>query len=154
MIDVFIGYGGPRAENVANDLGNFLRDEEVNVFLATPSSPSLHPTAEWRIEIDKSLLNCNVAVFVCHQGTPRSYEVRREIKFLFDLGQEQKIISFTTHKNCIPRQLRDRWNPFHFPPENPDESFCRLLNQIFRCYIRNSKQITPVPEDENERRDE
>lgn len=153
MIDVFIGYGGPRAQTVANDLGNFLRTEEMNVFLATPASPSLRPTAEWRIEIDKSLLNCNVAIFVCHQGTPRSPEIRREIKFLFDSGQEQKIISFTTHKDCIPRLLRDRWNPFHFPPEKPEESFCRLLNQIFRCYIRNSIQVNLIPENENERRD-
>jgi hypothetical protein len=24
----------------------------------------------------------------------------------------------------------------HFPPEKPEESFCRLLNEIFRSYIR------------------
>lgn len=155
MIEVFIGYGGARAENVANDLCLFLRnDVELHVFLASPTSTSLQPTVDWRVEINESLMNCNIAVFVCHEGTPSSYEVRREIKFLFDNNQEHKIISFATHKSCIPKKLRNRWSPYHFPPEKPEESFCRLLNQIYRSYVRNSHRTLLIREDERERMEE
>lgn len=137
VIHVFIGYGGARAEDVAERVNSFLNGEkQINTFLASPRTHHLLSTDEWRAEVNSRLLDCNLAIFVCHENTSRSSEIKREIDFLFDYNMESKIIVFANTDTCIPRKVRQRWHPLHFPPEKPDESFCRLLNEIFRCYIK------------------
>lgn len=133
---VFIGYGGPRAEGVANRLEGFLKNEsQITTFLATPRSHSLLSTDEWKAKIDQNLLDCNIAIFVCHQNTSRSPEVKREINFLFQNSMQHKIITFSNTDTSIPIKVRKRWHRLHFPTEKPEESFCRLLNEVFRCFI-------------------
>lgn len=140
VIYVFIGYGGPEAKNVAESVDKFLNNEkQIETFLATPRTHHLVSTDEWRTEIYKELLDCNLAIFVCHKNTSRSSEVKREIDFLFTHNMEGKIIVFANTDTCIPKKIRQRWHRLHFPPEKPDESFCRLLNEIFRCYIKIAK---------------
>lgn len=136
MIQVFIGYGGSRAEEVAKHLNAFLQRENLlYTFLASPDSHSLVSTDDFKIEIDKNLLDCNIVVFVCHKNTSRSREAKREIDLLFQRNLQHKIISFAETHTCIPKRLRQRWCRLHFAPEKPEESFCRLLNEIFRCFI-------------------
>jgi hypothetical protein len=149
MIHIFIGYGGGKAEQVANDLDNFLSNEpQINVFLASPRTHHLLSIDEWKTEIDKNLLDCNIALFVCHKGTSRSKPVKREIDFLFDNNMEHKIISFANTETCIPKKIRKRWTPLHFTPEKPEESFCRLLNEVFRCHIKFLESARIVSEEE------
>ena len=149
MIHVFIGYGAPRAEEVANRLNVFLSGEkQITTFFANPQSHHLLSTDEWRTEINKNLLDCNIAVFVCHKNTSRSGEVNREIDFLFQNNMKHKIISFADTDTSIPRKLRQRWHPLHFPPEKPQESFCRLLNEVFRCFIQIKELARIVSENE------
>ena len=149
MIHVFVGYGGARSENVANRIGDFLNNEsQITIFLATPRSHSLLSTENWKAEINKNLLDCNIAVFVCHKNTSRSGEVNREIDFLFQNNMKHKIISFADTDTSIPRKLRQRWHPLHFPPEKPQESFCRLLNEVFRCFIQIKELARIVSENE------
>ena len=146
---VFVGYGGARAEEVANRLEAFLKTEsQITTFLATPRSHSLLSTDEWKTKIDENLLDCNIAIFVCHQNTSRSTEVKREIDFLFQNKMQHKIITFTNTDTSIPIRVRERWHPLHFPTEKPEESFCRLLNEVFRCFIALEESARIVSENE------
>ena len=95
---------------------------------------------DFKAEIEKNLLECNIVVFVCHKETADSPEVQHEIDFLFTSHNEHKIITFAKCDNCIPNKLLERWHRLHFPPEKPEESFCRLLNEILKCYI----QLNPI----------
>lgn len=148
MVNIFIGYGGPRAEEVAKKLNAFLLEQKLETFLASPNSHDLLPTDEIKTKINQNLLDCNIAVFVCHESTSHSKEIKREINFLFKNNLQHKIISFAKSDDCLPRKLRKRWHPLHFAPEKPEESFCRLLNEIFRCYIRIQKTPRMIKEDE------
>jgi len=145
MVSVFIGFGGAKAEEVARKLEIFLRsDTRLETFLASPESSALALTVNFKLEIEKNLLDCNVAVFVCHENTSRSIPMKKEIDLLFSKNFENKIISFAVSDTCIPKKLREnKWHPLHFPPEKPEESFCRLLNWIYRCYIE-LKELTTV----------
>jgi len=148
MIHVFIGYGGPEAEEVAKRLSSFLKNEGLVTFLACPESHDLVSTDDFKLIIEKNLLDCNIAIFVCHKGTSRRKEVKREIGFLFDRNMEHKIISFAESDTCIPIKIRERWHPLHFASEKPEESFCRLLNEVFRCHIRLDRSVPLVNEEE------
>ena len=106
MINVFIGYGGPEAQRVADDLQQFLFHEGLNPFLASPQSPSLRSIDSFDNEIRKNLLNCEIVVFVCHKSTPQNQNIQREINFLYDSKFEDKIITFAKCDYCIPVKLR------------------------------------------------
>jgi hypothetical protein len=138
MLSVFIGFGGPDAKEVAENLEKFLRLETtVRTFLASPQSSTLTAnTADFHVRINQELLGCNIAVFVCHKGTPHSTPVEKEIDLLYSQHLENKIISFAASDNCLPKKLREHhWHPLHFAPEKPEESFSRLLNKIYQSYI-------------------
>jgi hypothetical protein len=138
MLKVFIGFGGPDAKVVAEEVEKFLKVEtKIETFLASPRSNTLSPNvADFKATINRELLDCNLAVFVCHKGTPRSTLVKNEIDMLYSQDLENKIISFAASDNCLPKKLREQhWHPLHFPPEKPEESFARLLNEIYRSYI-------------------
>jgi len=145
-VSVFIGFGGSRAENVATRFEIFLKtNTDIETFLASPQSRTMPSTANFRTEIQQHLINCNIAVFVCHKNTSHSQSMKDEIDTLFSENLENKIISFAASDTCIPKKIRDnKWHPLHFPPEEPEESFRRLLNEIYRCYLRlqNSERTT------------
>jgi hypothetical protein len=147
MLSVFIGFGGPEAKKVAEDLEGFLRVETtIKTFLASPGSNTLPANiANFHTIINRELLDCNIAVFVCHKGTPRSTPVKKEIDLLYSRNLENKIIPFAASDECLPKKLREHhWHPLHFPPERPEESFPRLLNSIYRSYfeLMESTRIT------------
>lgn len=148
MIKVFIGYGGDKAEEVANDLDAFLKDEELDPWVASPRRHHLTSvTFDFRYEIQKNIRERDIIVFVCHEGTICSAPATEEIKFIFDNGLQNKMIVFSKCDDCIPPILVEKkWHPFHFSPEKAEESFCRLLNEIFRCYIA----INPIVQIETE----
>jgi hypothetical protein len=137
MVSVFIGFGGPEAEEVAKELEKFLSHERIETFLASPLSNTLPAsTANFNARINQTLLDCNIAVFVCHKSTPRSNPVKKEIDLLYSQHSESKIISFAASDDCLPKRLRENhWHPLHFAPEKYEESFPRLLNKIYRSYI-------------------
>jgi hypothetical protein len=137
MLNVFIGYGGKEAENVAKKLESFLAETKIiETFLASPQSQTLSPTTHnYDTKILENLIKCNIAIFVCHEETPNSRELKNELDILSKAKMEYKIILFSVSDHCIPTKYRRLWHPLHFPPEKPEESFCRLLNQIYRCYI-------------------
>ena len=104
--------------------------------MASPQSQTLSPTAHnYDAKILENLIKCNIAIFVCHKETPHSKELKNELDVLSKEKMEYKIILFSASDHCIPSKYRKLWHPLHFPPEKPEESFCRLLNQIYRCYI-------------------
>jgi hypothetical protein len=138
MLSVFIGYGGAKAEEVAKKLEDFLKTEaHMETFLATPQSRTLTATShDYNVKIVQNLIDCHVAIFVCHKNTPHSEELKKEINLLFQRNSENKIILFSASEYCVPVEFRKKlWHPLHFPPEKPEESFCRLVNEIYRCYI-------------------
>jgi hypothetical protein len=137
MLNVFIGYGGKEAENVAKQLESFLEETKfIDTFLASPKSQTLPATShDYNDKILKSLTNCEIAIFVCHKETPRSEELKNELDELSKRKMLYKVILFSASDFCIPTKYRRLWHPLHFPPERPEESFCRLLNQIYKSYI-------------------
>jgi hypothetical protein len=137
MLNVFIGYGGKEAENVAKKLESFLAETKcIETFLASPKSQTLSPTSHnYNAKILENLIRCNIAIFVCHKETPYSKELKNELDILSKEKMEYKIILFCASDYCIPTKYRKLWHPLHFPSEKPEESFCRLLNQIYRYYI-------------------
>jgi len=143
MLSIFIGFGGPKAEEVAKELEEFLSDEKIESFLASPLSNAILANApDFPAEINKKLLTCDIVVFVCHRGTHRNDQVRKEINLLYKKHLKNKIIPFAASDNCLPKRLKGkRWHPLHFPPEKAVESFPRLLNKIYRSYI----ELTPKP---------
>jgi hypothetical protein len=150
MLSIFIGFGGTKAEEVAKKLESFLRNEtKMETFLASPLSRTLSASsADYGAKITQSLIDCHVAVFVCHKYSPRSEPLKNEIDLLFSRNFENKIILFSASDNCIPSKFRAKlWNPLHFPPEKPEESFCRLVNEIYRCYIERQESARIVTED-------
>jgi hypothetical protein len=149
MVSVFIGYGGKEAEETAKKFEDFLKIEtKMETFLAAPQSRTLSAaSADYRARIDQNLMDCHVAIFVCQIDTPRSKELKREMDLLFERNLEKKIILFSASDQCIPVKYREKlWRPLHFPPEKPAESFCRLVNEIYRCFIENQESARIVPE--------
>lgn len=141
LMKIFIGYGGSKAEEVASNLTDYLRKEELNVFFANPKGHDLRPgltEEEVKAEIRKNLLECDIIVFVCHNETPDSIPAKEEIKFILEKRLNGKTIIFSRCEHCIPEIGQNLWNPLHFPPEKAEESFCRLQNEIFRMYIATS----------------
>jgi hypothetical protein len=137
MVSVFIGYGGDKAQRVASELQKFLKSEtEIEAALAAPESRTLSATtSDINAEIEKELIDCHLAIFVCDKDSPRSKPMKNEINFLINRKLGKKIILFSASDYCIPVEFRKHWNPFHFPPEKPAESFCRLTVEIYRCYV-------------------
>jgi hypothetical protein len=135
-VSVFIGYGGTKAAEVANSLNVFLKLEELDTFLAAPRSHTLiSGTTNFQKEIEQNIIASNIIVFVCHDGTCDSKPAKKEIDFISDHNLFYKMILFSKSDNCIPKKAQCVWHPLHFPPEKPEESFCRLLNEIFRSFI-------------------
>jgi hypothetical protein len=149
MLSIFIGYGGTKAEEVAKKLENFLQTEtKMDVFLGSPQSASLTANAhDFIAKINKQLVERHLAIFVCHEGTPRSQAMIDEINLLITKKMSHKIIIFSASDNCVPSQFRQKlWRPLHFTPEKPEESFCRLANEVYRSYIEKTEPSTVVPE--------
>jgi len=147
LISVFIGFGGTKAEGVAVELKKFLNGEDIiEPFLASPQSNSLPAnTPNFSTMINQELKKCDIAVFVCHKNTPNSPPIKKEINFLYSKGKKNRIIPFAASDNCLPRRLRGkRWRPLHFPPEKAEESFPRLLNNIYRSYIELTLKPTGI----------
>jgi hypothetical protein len=59
----------------------------------------------------------------------------------------EKLIIFSKSDECIPKRLKSSWRPLHFAPEKPEESFNRLLIEIYRQYVRLAgiTEIKPEP---------
>ena len=151
MLSIFIGFGGAKAEEVAKKLENFLLVEtRMNVFLGSPKSASLPANAhDFIARINKQMIERHFAIFVCHEGTNKSEAMIDEIKLLFSKNLEYKIIIFSASDECIPSEFRTRlWRPLHFNPKKPEDSFCRLANEIYRSYIERKEPYTVVAENE------
>jgi hypothetical protein len=148
MLSVFIGYGGTKAEAVAEKLELFLETEaKIDVFLASPKSHSLPANAHNFIpRINQEMVARNIAIFVCHERSNKSKSMIGEIEFLISNKLTNKIIIFSISDSCIPFKFRWLWRPLHFTPEKPEESFCRLLNEIYRGYIEISQTLNVVAE--------
>jgi hypothetical protein len=149
MLSIFIGFGGTKAEEVAKKLERFLETEtKMNAFLGSPQSASLTANAHnFLAKINQEMIDRHIAIFVCHEGTPRSQAMIDELNFLISRKMEDKIIIFSASDHCIPSQFRKRlWRPLHFTPEKPEESFCRLANEIYRSFIEKAQTPTIVPE--------
>lgn len=149
MLTVFIGYGGAEGESVAEKLEQFLETEaKMDVFLASPKSHSLPANSHNFIpRINQEMIRRHIAVFVCHEGSVRSKAMIEEIDFLISSNLTNKVIIFSASDNCIPVRFRERlWRPLHFTPEKPEESFCRLTNEIYRSYMEIVQTSTIVPE--------
>ena len=85
MVQVAIGYGGARGEEVANKLRTYLKDEDLDAFLASPRShdmPQGMPDEEQRQLIKKKFLECNIIVYVCHDDTANRPAVIEEMTFI------------------------------------------------------------------------
>ena len=139
-IQIFIGYGGGKAENVAADLHQYLGkySEDINRFLASRKVRDIHSSDEFVTFFEK-LDNCDIAVFVCDSKTPQSKPVKDEIKRLIVQNQKKKIITFSKADDCIPDELKEIVHLLHYPPEAPEESFHRVAIEVFRKYIRNQQ---------------
>jgi len=149
MLTVFIGYGGAKAESVAEKLEEFLETEaKMDVFLASPESCSLPANSHDFINRTyQEMTRRHIAVFICHKGSIRSKPLIREIDFLISNNLTSKLIIFSASDHCIPVRFRNElWRPLHFTPEKPEESFCRLTNQIYRGYMENNPPLTIVSE--------
>jgi hypothetical protein len=143
MIKVVIGYGGAKAEEVANDLDTFLKKEGLEVFLVTPET-SVVPSgslSEVNALFRQNMLDCSIIVFVCHSETPNSKPAQAEIKFIRKNNLVGKTIFFSKCDDCIPKCAKNLWHPTHFTPEKAEESFCRLLNRIYQEYVRLSTTV-------------
>jgi len=141
-IKVAIGYGAAKAEEVAGRLNTFLRDENLEVFLASPRGqvlPQGITKAQQRALIEKNFLESHVIVYVCHDGTTKRKAVKEEIAFIIKKRLNAKLIIFSKSDNCIPKNAKSLWHTLHFAPEKPEESFNRLLNAIYRQYIDRSE---------------
>jgi hypothetical protein len=148
MVEVAIGYGGAQAEAVAKKLSAFLKEEDLDTFLASPQSHDIPHGAtdeEQRRIIKKKFLECNIIVYVCHDGTANRPVVVEETRFMKKNKLFTRTIVFSKNDDCIPEKLREIWHPLHFTPEKPEESFNRLLNEIFRQHIRLSTPIQASP---------
>jgi hypothetical protein len=136
---VFVGYGGSKAEEVACSLDAFLRKEGLYLFFASPKGHDIpHGLDEekTKVMIRQNMTDCQIIVFVCHEETPVSNPAKEEIDYILDKHLNNKTILFSKCDDCIPEQAQGLWHPLHFPPEKAEESFCRLLNEIFRSYLR------------------
>ncbi|MGA2523806.1 MAG: hypothetical protein ABSF65_06595 [Candidatus Bathyarchaeia archaeon] len=148
MVQVAIGYGGTPAEQVATKLRSYLKDEDLEVFLASPHSHDMPQGAsdqeQWQL-IQKKFLECNIIVYVCHDETPDRSAVKAEMTFIKKHNLFNKMIIFSKSDSCIPQKAKKIWRSMHFAPEKPEESFSRLLNEIFRQHIRLSAPIQAAP---------
>jgi hypothetical protein len=143
---VFIGFGGTEAETVAVELWKFLSagyGEIIDPFCASQQANSIPPnTPQYHARINQELDKCDIAVFVCHRDTPKSGPIKAEVNLLYEKRKENRIITFAASDDCLPKKLRERhWHPLHFPPEKAEESFPRLLNNIYGSFIL----LTPKP---------
>jgi hypothetical protein len=149
MLTVFIGYGGAKGEFVAWMLDKFLKTEaKMNVFVASPTTHGLSANEHnFKIRINQEMLNRHIAIFVCHEGSIRCKAMIEEIDFLDSNNLTNKMIIFSASDSCIPVKFRSKfWRPLHFTPEKPEESFCRLTNEIYRAYIEIMQPSTIVAE--------
>jgi hypothetical protein len=138
VVEVVIGYGGAKAEEVAIDLRTFLKDKGINAYCVSPKCndvPQGTPIPEVKARIRQKMKDYHIIVFICHEGTPRSKPAVDEIEFIINEELTAKTIIFSNCDHCIPSRAKNMWHPMHFVSEKHEESFCRLLNMIYGSYI-------------------
>ncbi len=138
-VSVFIGYGGARAEQVADSLNNFLRSWMIDSFCASPSSNQIPlgvTTEQLRQIVRQKMEQCSIIVLVCHVESHDSAEFIDEIDYIIQHNLNKKVIVFSKCDHCIPDLATSLMHPNHFAPEKYEESFSRLLNTIFSTYVR------------------
>jgi hypothetical protein len=145
LVKIFIGYGNNKAHDVAISLRAFLSKEGLDPFLASPTSPDV-PSGltepQFKALIRENIIDCHVIVFVCHNGTPKSKPAKEELDYIMKSKLNRKMILFSKCDDCIPKSVKTIWHPIYFAQEEAEESFRRLLNEIFKQYVR----ITKPPE--------
>jgi hypothetical protein len=150
---IFICYGGKQAKDVANQLNNFLKTEtNMRSMVISPESRDVPVNDhETFLHTERKLMECNVAVFVCHEESKCSDPLKKELKFMCEQKMKDKTIIFSANDYCIPPDFRKTfWRPLHFAPEKPEESFRRLTNEIYRsCLEINEKKQLPQATSEN-----
>lgn len=125
MVKVGLGFGAARAEEVAGKFRDFLHAEGLDIFLASPRShdiPNGMPQEEQKQLIHQNFTDCNILVYVCHDGTPDQQAVKEEVTFIRKKKLFEKLIIFSKSDECIPKRLKSSWRPLHFAPEKPEES--------------------------------
>lgn len=138
-VSVSIGYGGPRAEAVADSLDTFLSKRKLDVFFASPKGYSIpHGLSDKQQKeyIKKNFMESHIIVYVCHVETPTQPNVKDEIDFIARNNLNDRTIIFSKSDDCIPELAKDWWRPLHFSPEKPEDSFDRLLSEIFQQFTR------------------
>lgn len=150
-IKVFIGYGGPNAEKVANKLRTYLGrySRDLELFVASPESRDLL-SIENTADIYPWLKNCDIALFVCDNETPNSEPIKKEIKYLQEYNP-LGIMTLSKSVNCIPEELHKKWHPLHYEGKKPETSFCPVTVEIYRNYrfIQKIRELTNLYDDEN-----
>ena len=137
-VTIFIGYGGSKAESVAEKLEDFLEtDAKMDVFLASPTSCSLPANSHnFTARINQEMIKRHITIFVCDEGSNKSKAMIKELDFLLSNNLGNKVIIFSASNSCVPKKFRaSLWRPLHFAPEKAEESFCRLTNEIYRAYM-------------------
>jgi hypothetical protein len=138
MLSVFIGYGGAKAEEVADSLNSFFKSWLLESFCGSPRSnqiPQGMTPDQIKQFIRKKIEESSIIVLVCHSESLTSQPFIEEINYIWEHGLNLKVIVFSKCDHCIPEPAAQSWHPSHFASERESESFPRLLNEVFSKYI-------------------
>jgi len=142
-ISVFIIYGKDNGRHIGNRLRTYLNNVGLNTLIASPERGDFISGQDMSIIDDfKILRQSDVVVVIATEGL-RGSKGEEEVKYLFDNNLQSKIVCFTSADAYLLECLNRIWRPVHFPPEMPEETFCRLQAEILKNYILRIR--TPIP---------
>lgn len=135
MFQVFIGYGGEQAKQVAVRLGNYLGRCGIKCFVASSDPRWIIPGHKLEYIITK-LRQSDIMVVVCTEETDESQKLKREI----DYAKKKNVIIIPFVKKGVtpPFELGDTHFCEYFPEERPWSVHRRMVFTIlYQMEIRN-----------------
>lgn len=104
IMNVFVGYGGRRAEQFARRLARRLRREHFHVFIATPGSRSMIAGLNLNRRISRAIADADVVVMVCTRATVNSLPAKGEIRLAQEI--DTVVVPFVEEGSPVPPALR------------------------------------------------
>lgn len=137
MFQVFIGYGGEQAKQVAVRLGNYLERCGINCFVAS-SDPRWIMAGHTLELIMTKLRKSDIMVVVCTEETDESEKLKREVNYA--KKNNVTIIPFVKEGVTPPFGLGDTHWCQYFPVERPWSVHSRMVLYILhQMEIRNEE---------------
>ncbi len=103
MVKIFIVYGGREGEGYGTTINNYFKQNNLDSFLASRTSPDIPLGTHAQNSIDENLLNAKIAIIVVTPELRISVAAMDEIRQIFQLSIP--FIPYIRRESDVPEEL-------------------------------------------------